>query len=232
MKPRLIQSFADEITKVAIAIKGFKPGVDPVWAAIQPKNPGNHPMWRLIMRLRMQGLTPTGSLTPMSRKWLSEIQGIAAQGKLPKTTRLVGGQSGGVRFPTLSLGDEGRGIIPVSTTSGGRVGTGEHEISTFFHPEMRGQKYVDLDRGLSFGGLSPRQVQSVSAKVRNVSKEYKKELRSALKEFSPEEWDNFLKSYRRWETTHRRKEPAWTQAARRRLIEMGELSGPNKKRRR
>tara|TARA_Y100001970_G_C14188461_1_gene833964 strand:+ start:45 stop:653 length:609 start_codon:yes stop_codon:yes gene_type:complete len=178
----------------------------------------------------MQGLEPTQGLGEINRRYLREIQAVAPRGMGGRSVNIPGGNEGGVLLPTANLGGK-KGITPVVTG----MRTGEKEIGTFFHPEMgRGpySKYLELMNALRGGYLSPRQLQSISGKMDDVTKQYGKDLRSALKEMSPADWDAFLRSHRAREIAHRGptpgtgKEPAWTAEARRRLVEMGEIRPP------
>ena len=229
----LALSFASEMEKIAIRLRGFGTAVDPVWAAVtkgSKQKAGPHYLWRQINRLRMQGLNigpqDAKALAEVNRKYLRSVQGVAPKGRGGQSVIIPGGMHGGTLFPTAKL-DGKRGITPVATG----MRTGEKEIGTFFHPDMSRpgsySKYMELMDALRGGRLSPRQLQSISSKMDDITTRYGKDLRSVFTEMSPKDWDNFLVLHRNRELKFRGKEPTWTANARRRLIEMGEL-GPQK----
>tara|TARA_B100000131_G_scaffold47592_2_gene42169 strand:+ start:2342 stop:3097 length:756 start_codon:yes stop_codon:yes gene_type:complete len=224
----LALSFASEMEKIAIRLRGFGRANDKVWSAlVGPDKAAPHYLYRQINRMRMQGLNPTqtSALREINKRYLRDVQGVAPRGMGGQSIGIPGGNEGGVLLPMANLGGK-KGITPVAT--GGR--TGEKEIGTFFHPDMSRpgaySKYVGLMDALRLGHLSPRQLQSISGKMDDVTKRYGKDLRSALTEFTPKEWDEFLKYHRGRELTYRGKEPTWTTEARRRLVEMGEIRPP------
>jgi len=224
-------SFASEMEKIAIRLRGFGTAPDAVWAAVtkgSKQKAGPHYLWRQINRLRMQGLSTQDAkaLAEVNRKYLRSVQGVAPKGMGGQSVTIPGGMHGGTLFPTAKL-DGKRGITPVATG----MRTGEKEVGTFFHPDMSRpgpySKYMELMDALRGGNLSPRQLQSISGKMKDVTSTYGKDLRSVFTEMSPKDWDNFLVMHRNRELKFRGKEPTWTANARRRLTDLGEL-GPQK----
>ena len=103
----LALSFASEMEKIAIRLRGFGRANDKVWSAlVGPDKAAPHYLYRQINRMRMQGLNPTqtSALREINKRYLRDVQGVAPRGMGGQSIGIPGGNEGGVLLPMANLG--------------------------------------------------------------------------------------------------------------------------------